>query len=165
MSMYEPLVTTLNEITLNNIRQYVKTLDIDQYGDDPTSCWNSAMYIRKLFNLATVDVDDNEHTYTTKLIDFEQIYQFDGIYMCMTDCNDEFHYFTIAIKDDKLILYSTYGGLNKFIKKQFNKKEWMENFIDVAKYNDIQKYKYCFGLDKIEAKNVCNFSFTYDKIV
>lgn len=138
---------------VNLYKSFVANLDddqIDELGDDYTSCWVYAYYVHVIVGLPINNCDCIYENHITNIDDICNILAHDGIHSFYHSNKTEFHHFICVIDGDTLLLLATYGGQNNFIKKIINKNQWLADFLDLFKddsgKNKIEQYKQLFGI-------------------
>ena len=146
----------INELGYASLCSFVSS-KLDE-GEEPSSCWNSAMYFFSIYGIKG-DIDNINETYTenilsSKPLEDEIIKMSNGIFHWYIENDSEFHHFVTEIIDDKLTLIQTYGGIDKLVVKKYNKNEWYENFISALKDGNTKSYSFIFNLPMKIAKKI-----------
>lgn len=124
--------------------------EIELIGDDPTSCWAYAYIVGKEIG---IDMDNLE--FDIKKSDFKL--EPNKIYVCFHENNTEMHYFVIETDKNNATVYSTYGGHEDFIKRQFIIEELEERIQTLSKDN----FEYIFGIPlSYDDPFDCNISYS-----
>jgi len=106
-------------------------LTLDKAKVMPYVCFNGAEYIAKLFETDPAEWPNlkysvEEDSPTTPMELDHNIKN--GVYLFYLDTSGESHAFVMSVKDDKLTIYNSYGGIEGFFFKEFNKRKWINTF-------------------------------------
>lgn len=166
-------IDTSSFTDLSLYKKFIDCLDDDQLdsvGDDYTSCWLYALYMHTLLDLPISEdqCDCIYENHVTNIYEIEKILEKNGIYSFYHTNKTEFHHFIIIVTNDNIMLLSTYGGQKGIINKMFNKKEWLNIFLELFGFNNIiignkiDNYKLLFGItSEIKTLDLSQCIFMY----
>ena len=123
----------------------------DVLGDKCESCWVFAYFIHVKYGLPIQNYENEYEQYQD--INNMNLNE-NGIYSYFMDHNTECHHFVLFVKDDKLILKSTYGGQFHYILIRYDKNDFIQKFqylvnSDISNDEKIKKYRELFGIRKV----------------
>lgn len=150
------------DIDYKDYCNFVNNLD----DEDPTSCWNFALYFHNKYNFPILE---NECVYENYLILTDKNIELNnGVYSFYSENKTEFHHWIIEVDNNIINLFSTYGGQIGMIKISHDKNNFIKlinkiyidttiNLIDKISY-----YKLLFGIKiNIDKLDLSEYSFQY----
>jgi hypothetical protein len=123
------------------IRNY-KNMTVEELEDNRAGtyiCFNVADYIAMLWNGNVTMLYSNSKELS--LDEFYNLSNRDGVYLCNVDTPIEGHAFVLYIKGNDMILYNSYGGIDRIYTLNTNTKEWFDEFIKFWTLSYKQQYE------------------------
>lgn len=134
-----------------------KYVDENSPNEFPSSCWTSAGYFLQMCGI-NEDPEDSS-TYPNVIIDDTSVNNTsvnntdslksldDGVYHFTQHGDYEFHFFVVIVKGSKITLVQTYGGIDVLTVKEFDKNEWIDNYVKASK-GDSKAYRTVFDIPR-----------------